>query len=156
METGYPDVSRQPLLGRKNVVNALLVLVVPLPAVASVVWLFGSAGARATTPDPGIGWPSSLDDFAAMLLHHPVLAANLLYFVFVDVVFFAIAVVQRSSWLIDPYWTLIPPLIHWFYWAHPLADPSPARSAAAWIVLGVWAVRLTHKSGGKSGSFETE
>jgi len=60
------------------------------------------------------------------------------------VIFWLIALVQRSSWLIDPYWTLIPPLLAWFYWAHPLADTDPTRSAVTWGLLLLWSARLTH------------
>ena len=38
MEIGYPDLGAQPLLGSKNLRNATLVLLVPLPAIL-VTWL---------------------------------------------------------------------------------------------------------------------
>lgn len=51
---------------------------------------------------------------------------------------------QDSTWLIDPYWTLIPPMIGAFYWAHPGASPDPTRSLVVTTLLWVWSTRLTH------------
>jgi hypothetical protein len=33
--------------------------------------------------------------------------------------------------IIDPYWTLLPPLLALFYFAHPLADPDTSRAVLA-------------------------
>jgi steroid 5-alpha reductase family enzyme len=144
VETGYPDMSGQPVLGRRNLANLALVLVVPLPAVLFSAWLFDYFPAGAIPPDPGLSQVASVHDAAAVLLHHPILTVNLVFFVNVCVIFWILALLQGSSWLIDPYWTLIPPLIAWFYCAHPLADPSPARSLLTFGLLAVWSVRLTH------------
>ena len=57
--------------------------------------------------------------------------------------FWLIALIQRSSWLIDPYWTLIPPLLALFYLLHPYAEPDAARAWAAGLALAVWSGRLT-------------
>lgn len=46
--------------------------------------------------------------------------------------------------LIDPYWTLIPPLIGLFYYGHPDAVANPARSALTMVLLLVWSARLTY------------
>ena len=43
-----------------------------------------------------------------LYIGHPLLFLNLVYFVVVDVGFYAIYLVQRSTWLIDPHWQLIP------------------------------------------------
>jgi steroid 5-alpha reductase family enzyme len=143
MEVGYPDMSAQPLLGRKNLLNLLLLLLVPLPAVAAACWLFGAFDPGNLPPDPGWGGLASLDGTAAFLLHHPILSVNILFFLNVCVVFWLISLVQRSTWLIDPCWTLIPLFIAHFYGAHPLADPDPIRSALSLGVLWVWSLRLT-------------
>ena len=84
LQVGYPDVGEQPPLGRRNLVNVALVLWVPIPAVACAVALFRWFPAGSIPPDPGLVWPSSADAAAALLLHHPLLAANLLFFLFVD------------------------------------------------------------------------
>ena len=140
---GYPELDDQPILGRRNLLNLALVFWVAVPAVLVATLLFRWFPAGAIPPDPGIGWPATRDEAAALLLHHPLLTANLLFLVFVDLQFWAIALWQRSSWLIDPHWTLIPPLLALFYLAHPLAEPNPARSALAFGLLLVWSGRLT-------------
>ncbi len=153
MKTGYLDAHDQPLLGAKNLLNALLVFAVPIPAVAAAYLLFHWFPPDAIPPDPGwADWANwavwanwrDADSFAAALLHHPLVAANLFFFVFVTSTFWAIALVQRSSWLIDPYWTLLPLFVAAFYAAHPLADPQPTRAAMAGLVLLLWSARLTY------------
>jgi len=140
---GYPHMHDQPLLGQRNVMNVLLMLWVPVPAIFCAIALFRWFPAGSIPPDPGLVWPASTDHAAALLLHHPVLTVNLLFFLFVDLQFWGIALVQRSSWLIDPYWTLLPPLLALFYLAHPLAEPDWMRAALATAILLVWSGRLT-------------
>ncbi len=140
---GYPDMGDQPVLGRRNLQNLALTLWVPLPAIACTLALFRWFPDGAIPADPGLVWPTSADEAAAVLLHHPLLTANLLFFVFIDLQFFLIALVQRSSWLIDPYWTLLPPLLALFYLAHPLTAPEAMRATLSVALLLVWSVRLT-------------
>lgn len=54
-----------------------------------------------------------------------------------------IALGQRSSWLIDPYWTLLPPFLALFYFSHPLAEPDTSRAVLSFAILMVWSIRLT-------------
>lgn len=49
----------------------------------------------------------------------------------VDALFWLIALIQKTTWLIDPYWTIIPVMIHAFYAGHPLAHSDPWRAFAA-------------------------
>lgn len=75
---------------------------------------------------------------------HPLLMVNVLMFVFMDVFFWLASLAQDSTWLIDPFWTIIPLLIAQFYWIHPLANGDPVR---AWAVMGLlwfWSARLTY------------
>ena len=144
MGVGYPDMSAQPVLGRKNLGNLLLLLAVPIPAVAGARWLFARFDPTNLPVDPGWGGIASVDTAAAFLLQHPIVCVNVLFFLNVCVLFWLLSLVQRSTWLIDPYWTLIPLFIAGFYCAHPLADPEPLRSGLAWLVLVAWSVRLTH------------
>jgi steroid 5-alpha reductase family enzyme len=143
IEVGYPEMDDHPILGRRNLANVALALWVPIPALACAVLLFGWFPRDAIPADPGLVWPATADQAAALLIHHPIVAANLFFFVFVDVQFWLIALVQRSSWLIDPYWTLIPPLLAVFYLAHPLADPDMRRAALSSGLLAIWSIRLT-------------
>lgn len=143
MRDAYLDTTGYPLLGSRNLGNALLAVLVPVPAILCAVALFHWFPSDEIPPATGSGGGWDADGIAATLLARPVLTANLFFFVFVDLAFFAIALVQRSSWLIDPYWTLIPPLLAWFYLAHPLADFTPARAALAGVPLLLWSARLT-------------
>jgi steroid 5-alpha reductase family enzyme len=144
VETGYPDIRRQPLWGRQNLKNGLLLLLVPVPGVVATRALFHYFEPGAIPDDPGLGGVESVATAAAFLLHHPIVWVNLVFFCNVCVLFWLLALVQRSSWLIDPYWTLIPLFIAGCYWAHPLATPTPLRSLLSLGVLGVWSLRLTH------------
>jgi steroid 5-alpha reductase family enzyme len=140
---GYPDLQDDPIRGRRNLTNLALALCVPIPAFVFTIALFRWFEGAPMPADPGLVWPDSLDETAALLLHHPLLTANLLFFLFVDLHFWLIALFQRSSWLIDPYWTLLPPLLAWFYLAHPMSTPGTGRAALAVGVLLVWSVRPT-------------
>ena len=61
-----------------------------------------------------------------------------------DIFFWLASLAQNSTWLIDPYWTIIPPLIAQWYWIHPLANGDSTRAWCAMIVLYIWSTRLTH------------
>ncbi len=146
MDVGYPDMRSQPLLGSRNLVNAALVLLVPWPSILFAAWLFAWFPDGVVPADPGWGALSlsaSLDTWAAFALHHPIATVNLLFLLNVDLLFWVIALAQRNAWLIDPYWTLIPPLIAAFYAFHPWADAFDLRAGLAWALLGVWSLRLT-------------
>ena len=52
--------------------------------------------------------------------------------------------VQGSTWLIDPYWTLAPPLIAAFWLSHPAAAPVNLRQVISTALLLIWAARLTY------------
>jgi len=144
VEIGYPDMRAQPVLGSRNLANLALILAVPIPGILVTVWMFSYFGAGAIPPDPHWAGIRDTQTAVAYLLHHPILSVNLIYFVNVCLLFWIIALVQRSSWLIDPYWTLIPLLINGFYFAHPLASASNPRSTLTWLLLLAWSVRLTH------------
>jgi steroid 5-alpha reductase family enzyme len=143
MQIGLPDAREWPLLGRDNLRNAALLILVPVPAVVTVWLLFHWFPEGGIPAAPPWGQIEGRDEWAAFLLHHPLLTLNLLYFAFANVQLWLIALVQRSSWLIDPYWTLLPLFIAGFYLAHPLAAPNAARLLLAWTVLLIWSARLT-------------
>ena len=60
------------------------------------------------------------------------------------VLFWLINLGQGSTWLIDPYWTLVPPLVCMLYQYHPKAEADPMRAAVLLVLVLVWAARLTH------------
>ena len=46
--------------------------------------------------------------------------------------------------LIDPYWTIIPVMIGYFYGTHPRASSDVWRSRTVMSLLWVWSIRLTY------------
>ncbi len=95
------------------------------------------------------GWATAdswLKPFWHFLRHtDPILAINVLFFLNVTVGFWLIGLVQHSFWLIDPYWTILPPLIGVFFRRHPTSlDPPPLRADVAMALTFVWSARLTH------------
>lgn len=91
-------------------------------------------------------WPLAnyLGD-ASSLLDHPVWTINLLFFLNISLGFWIVGLVQRSFWLIDPYWTLLPPFIGHYYRAHPCAQQLvPLRGSVSLVLLWIWSARLTH------------
>lgn len=114
--------------------NALLLVGVPLPSIAvsfaSQTWC--------TRHHDEIPWCS--------VYQHPLLALNILFFFNVTVLFWVISLCQGgSTWLIDPYWTILPILIHMFYATHAHAPhPTTARQLIIPLILLLWSVRLTH------------
>ena len=83
-------------------------------------------------------------DACELAIKWPILFANVLFFANVTVGFWLIGLAQRSFWLIDPYWTLLPPLLGHLYQLLPLASYAPARSAIVLVLSWAWSARLTH------------
>ena len=130
----------------------VLLVTAPLPAV------YLNAYCRRTYLLPGICSPEA----------HPLILVNWLFFVNVTIGFWIISLFG-STWvsapftpawhasasvlqlngpavqLIDPYWTLAPPLICHFYRASLLHGTfGSARQLIATALLWVWNIRLTH------------
>eukprot|EP00611_Tribonema_gayanum_P006867 TRINITY_DN16213_c0_g1_i4.p1 TRINITY_DN16213_c0_g1~~TRINITY_DN16213_c0_g1_i4.p1 ORF type:complete len:371 (+),score=125.49 TRINITY_DN16213_c0_g1_i4:40-1113(+) len=93
---------------------------------------------------PWLHAPRSKHDLCALGLQHPLAYLNLVFGVLVCGVFWLISIVQGSTWLIDPYWTLLPPLIAAYYRCHPRAAAAGPRGAAAAALVLAWSARLTH------------
>jgi|GEM_PF-1842164 len=115
---------------RQNLVNLAVLLLVPLPSIIAVALAEPACAAAGS--------------WCGMVMTQPVVAVNVLFFVNVCVLFWLIALVQRSTWLIDPYWTIIPLFIAHFYVAHPFSNGDPTREVLAVVLLWVWSIRLTH------------
>ena len=80
---------------------------------------------------------------------NPLFTVNALFFLNVCVGFWLVGLCQRSFWLIDPYWSIIPVLIAHFYRLHATHAQSAAEVPAArgdlmLLLLWVWGARLTH------------
>lgn len=139
--TGHPH------LGAKNLLNALLCVVVALPAILFTHQLFDIADPSQISPPRSLfalATYLSIDGWRAIALHHPIVYVNLVFLLNVCVLFWLVSLVQRSTWLIDPYWTIIPLMIAHFYAAHPLATFDRTRSWLALGLLWLWSIRLTY------------
>jgi len=56
---------------------------------------------------------------------------------------YLIGVCQKSFWLIDPYWSIIPPIFGFMWRMHPLAEKNTRGDVAIGLVI-IWGIRLTH------------
>ena len=124
---------------RKNVVNGILFAVALVPS-------FVATAIAYTRCDPQITdkYATPGEACCSVAMGQPIAFANLLFFVNVSFGFWVVGLLQRSFWLIDPYWTLIPPLLGHFYQLHPNAHYNTTRSAIGLSLLWLWCIRLTH------------
>ncbi len=131
----------QPLLAGKNLGNAALLVAVALPSMAFARWLTACRPIAAEAPWWQLG--PLVADPCGYALAHPLATVNALVFVNM-VLFWLISLAQRSTWLIDPYWTIIPVMIGHFFAAHPAAVANPRRSLVALAVTWLWSLRLSY------------
>ncbi|PWA75972.1 hypothetical protein CTI12_AA228790 [Artemisia annua] len=75
---------------------------------------------------------------------HPLILANILFFLNIDVGFWLISLLQCSNWMIDLYWTVIPVMLVHYFGSHPAAEYNSWRSMVVVVLTWVWAIRLTH------------
>ncbi|EYU36802.1 hypothetical protein ABFS82_14G301600 [Erythranthe guttata] len=120
----------------KNLRNAVVALLAPLPSIFFYLSFLRhySAAAEAGSLSPLWTW----------CYHHPLLLANTLFFLNVNVLFWLIGVLQSSHWMIDLYWTMIPLLLIHYFSTHPLAQCNSWRSRLVILLTWVWSIRLTH------------
>ena len=57
---------------------------------------------------------------------------NILFLINVSIGFWLVGLAQRSFWLIDPYWTILPPVICLFYQLNPKAPPARTPGVSRW------------------------
>ena len=101
----------------KNVANAVLCAVVAVPSIWTAATLYQQCDKTGQPPlltvEMNFSSFESVNalDVCGLAVHYPMVFANFLFFLNVTVGFWLIGVFQRSFWLIDPYWTLIPPLL---------------------------------------------
>jgi hypothetical protein len=146
-------------LSPKNLLNALLALCCMAPSIWAALQRArcdpsDAAPLHADFPRPCELWRLSAAGLSGapsawceMALSWPILSVNWLFFWNVTLGFWLIGLLQRSFWLIDPYWTLLPPLIGLFYASHPLAEGpgmNNPRLLATLGLVGLWSMRLTH------------
>jgi len=124
---------------RKNVVNGVLCAVALVPSIVATWVAYTRCNPLITNK-----YATAAEACCSVAMGQPIAFANALFFVNVSFGFWIIGLVQRSFWLIDPYWTLIPPLLGHFYQLHPNAHYNAARSAIGLTLLWLWCIRLTH------------
>lgn len=119
-------------------INALLLVTAPLPSIAVSFASYTLCRQHDGNGTWLVHWCKAYQ--------HPLLALNILFFFNVTIMFWIISICQHgSTWLIDPYWTLLPPLIYTFYATHAHAPhPTSARQLAIPAMLALWSLRLTH------------
>jgi steroid 5-alpha reductase family enzyme len=122
----------------KNLLNAALCTFAIFPSIAATWYLYTRCDEHSTSV-------ATFGDAACTYaMESPIGLANALFFANVTVGFWVIGLLQRSFWLIDPYWTIIPPLLGHLYALHPRARGyDPTRSALCLGLLWVWSARLT-------------
>ena len=163
---------------RHNVINGMLCLCALLPSCIASVALWVSCSRTtpphgsqptnetyvgpSTRPTNAEAWSTwfttSLDaeSFCSWARVEPFAIINVLFFVNVVCGFWVVGLIQRSFWLIDPYWTILPPLIAFWYAAHamlllsapavgqPIIFTANVPRVVVWGTLVVlWSFRLT-------------
>ncbi|KAL2241947.1 uncharacterized protein C594.04c [Sesamum indicum] len=118
-----------------NLRNAVVALLAPLPS----IFFYLSFLRHYSTVEP-----DSLSPLWAWCYSHPLLLANILFFLNVNLLFWLVGLLQSSHWMIDLYWTVIPVLLVHYFATHPLAEYNAWRSRLVIFLTWVWSVRLTH------------
>ncbi|KAK3145371.1 hypothetical protein QOZ80_4AG0328190 [Eleusine coracana subsp. coracana] len=113
-----------------NLKNLVIAFLIPLPSILFYI-SFVRTGADA---GPISSWCAA----------HPLLLANVLFFLNVNVLFWLVGLILSNHWLIDLYWTVIPVMLLHYYQGHPASEADTVRSAVAVALTWVWSVRLTH------------
>jgi len=139
-EIVWGDYVKHDHLSEKNIMNAMLCVVVLIPSYVAVHYLYTECD-----PNAPPSYTTGNEDYAcAIAIHEPILFANILFGVNITFGFWIIGLLQKSFWLIDPYWTLLPPLLGHLYQLHPKAETDPTRSSITIGLLWVWCGRLTY------------
>ena len=99
----------------------------------SITWTARDAGNAALVVAVAAPWfaLNALDakhhSLLASMAADPIVGLNVAFFLLVDVLFWVISLLQNSTWLIDPFWTLLPVLMHHYLESHPLSPASISR-----------------------------
>eukprot|EP01053_Blabericola_migrator_P006149 Blabericola_migrator_1__6148@NODE_30_length_19081_cov_136_854686_g26_i0_p6_GENE_NODE_30_length_19081_cov_136_854686_g26_i0NODE_30_length_19081_cov_136_854686_g26_i0_p6_ORF_typecomplete_len355_score44_43DUF1295/PF06966_12/5_9e41ERG4_ERG24/PF01222_17/3_4e03ERG4_ERG24/PF01222_17/6_3e03ERG4_ERG24/PF01222_17/5_1e07PEMT/PF04191_13/6_1e03PEMT/PF04191_13/1_5e03PEMT/PF04191_13/3_6e06ICMT/PF04140_14/5e03ICMT/PF04140_14/8_7e03ICMT/PF04140_14/7_9e05DUF979/PF06166_12/1_5e03DUF979/PF06166_12/0_17Steroid_dh/PF len=74
---------------------------------------------------------------------YPIIGLNILLFFFMDLQLYLISIFERSTWLIDPLWPVIPLLINGYFFT--LSEGTLGlRPLVLLIILILWSIRLQH------------
>jgi len=121
----------------KNITNALICATALFPSFIITTLIYA-------TCESSNSYDTILDSICSVSLSYPLILSNALFFINVTIGFWLIGLAQRSFWLIDPYWTIIPPLLAHLYQLHPKAHYNVTRSVVSLVFIWIWAIRLTH------------
>ena len=128
-----PDDLIPPPSFLKQLLNFVIMIVAPLPSIYMLYTLQETEMS-----------PNNANKLWDQLRSSPFACVNFLFLLNVDVGFWVLSIIQRSTWLIDPYWTFLPLLIAYAYKFHPTAEYDAFRSKVAIGILCTWAIRLTY------------
>lgn len=136
---------------KKNITNIIILLLSLLPTFL-YYWSVNNF-----LPDPPLDQFDQIDKLSQLsavwnkdnfswnelMYWSPLLLINFTFFINIDLGFWLLGLAQKSFWLIDPWWTLLPP-VYGFLWAsHPLATQNP-RGIITLVLVIIWSIRLTH------------
>lgn len=120
------------MAGGSSLKNMVVAFLVPLPSILFYLSFVRAGGDTGASP------------LASWCAAHPLLLANVLFFLNVDVLFWLVGLLLSNHWLIDLYWTVIPVMLLHYYRGHPASVADAARSAVAVALTWAWSARLTH------------
>ena len=136
----------------KNIKNFILFIIAIMPTIFYSIYI-NTTSSISKLQDPKQltithNWLDLLEiyekhGFTILMFWSPLALINFLFFINIDIGFYLIGLVQKSFWLIDPYWSIIPFIYGLVYATHPLAIIN-ARSLVALVLVFIWGARLTH------------
>lgn len=115
-----------------NLKNLVVAFLVPLPSILFYLSFVRPGGNADAGP------------LSSWCAEHPLLLANVLFFLNVNVLFWLVGLLLSNHWLIDLYWTVIPVMLLHYYRGHPASVTDAVRSAVVVALTWVWSARLTH------------
>lgn len=137
----------------RNITNIVICILFPLPSIVLAIYILGIDYAKESGSVSPVDvdnpsflsqiWNDSNASFGLFLFWSPMTLVNLMFFVNVDVGLYLIGLAQKSFWLIDPYWTILPPMYGVIWACHPLATQN-FRGTISLILVFIWGIRLTH------------
>ncbi|CAL1398816.1 unnamed protein product [Linum trigynum] len=125
----------------RNLKNAVIAFLVPLPSILFYLSFIRNFESAAIADGSGA---AALSPVWAWCATHPLLLANVLFFLNVNVVFWVVSQCISSHWMIDLYWTVIPVMLVYYYANFPLAQFDGWRSGIVIAMTWLWSLRLTH------------
>ncbi|KAF8379877.1 hypothetical protein HHK36_027342 [Tetracentron sinense] len=126
-----------------NFKKAVIAFLAPLPSIVFYLSFLHNYHYHGGAADAAAA-AASLSPLWVWCSQHPLLLANVLFFINVNLLFWLIGFIQSSHWMIDLYWTVIPVMLVHYYATHPFARFSFWRSTVVMILTWVWSIRLTH------------